>query len=210
MSFLWHFPAGFPGSALPTTLPCDVRTFLEGSHLRDCSACASEHSGGTARRAALGGRLTERAAAATPGRCTALPQRRPAAADSAQPTGGARGAAYSGSISPRHTGHATDRGERRAPPRRRRAASSSVGSPPTPVASKRRCQRRRAVTTAHAPHQPDDLAHHANVAAADRLHRVVLRLQPDVVGLLEEALDGRLLADQRDHDVAVARLVLAA
>ena len=29
MSFLWHFPAGFPGSALPTTLPCDVRTFLE-------------------------------------------------------------------------------------------------------------------------------------------------------------------------------------
>jgi hypothetical protein len=28
--FLWHFPAGFPGSALPTTLPCDVRTFLEG------------------------------------------------------------------------------------------------------------------------------------------------------------------------------------
>jgi hypothetical protein len=30
VSFLWHFPAGFPGSALPTTLPCDVRTFLEG------------------------------------------------------------------------------------------------------------------------------------------------------------------------------------
>ena len=29
--FLWHFPAGFPGSALPTILPCDVRTFLEGS-----------------------------------------------------------------------------------------------------------------------------------------------------------------------------------
>jgi hypothetical protein len=28
--FLWHFPAGFPGSALPTILPCDVRTFLEG------------------------------------------------------------------------------------------------------------------------------------------------------------------------------------
>ena len=30
VSFLWHCPAGFPGSALPTILPCDVRTFLEG------------------------------------------------------------------------------------------------------------------------------------------------------------------------------------
>ncbi len=39
MSFLWHFPAGFPGSDLPTTLPCDVRTFLEGLALRDCLAC---------------------------------------------------------------------------------------------------------------------------------------------------------------------------
>jgi hypothetical protein len=26
--FLWHFPAGHPGSALPTTLPCGARTFL--------------------------------------------------------------------------------------------------------------------------------------------------------------------------------------
>ena len=29
--FLWHFPAGFPGSTLSTTLPFDVRTFL-GAH----------------------------------------------------------------------------------------------------------------------------------------------------------------------------------
>jgi hypothetical protein len=29
VSFLWHFPAGFPGSLRATTLPCDVRTFLE-------------------------------------------------------------------------------------------------------------------------------------------------------------------------------------
>ena len=28
--FLWHFPAGHPGSALPTTLPCGARTFLTG------------------------------------------------------------------------------------------------------------------------------------------------------------------------------------
>jgi hypothetical protein len=26
--FLWHYPAGRPGSALPTTLPCGARTFL--------------------------------------------------------------------------------------------------------------------------------------------------------------------------------------
>src|SRR6185369_17476483 len=31
--FLWHFPAGFPGWALPTALPCGVRTFLEGFSL---------------------------------------------------------------------------------------------------------------------------------------------------------------------------------
>jgi hypothetical protein len=29
--FLWHYPAGHPGSALPTTLPCGARTFLTGS-----------------------------------------------------------------------------------------------------------------------------------------------------------------------------------
>jgi hypothetical protein len=28
--FLWHWPAGFPGSDFPTTLPYGVRTFLEG------------------------------------------------------------------------------------------------------------------------------------------------------------------------------------
>src|SRR5690606_1288442 len=28
--FLWHFPAGHPGSVLPTTLPCGARTFLDG------------------------------------------------------------------------------------------------------------------------------------------------------------------------------------
>jgi hypothetical protein len=28
--FLWHCPAGHPGSALPTTVPCGARTFLTG------------------------------------------------------------------------------------------------------------------------------------------------------------------------------------
>ena len=27
--FLWHFPAGYPGWVLPTTLPCGARTFLD-------------------------------------------------------------------------------------------------------------------------------------------------------------------------------------
>ena len=27
--FLWHWPAGYPEWALPTTLPCGARTFLE-------------------------------------------------------------------------------------------------------------------------------------------------------------------------------------
>ncbi|GAA3727676.1 hypothetical protein GCM10022402_05490 [Salinactinospora qingdaonensis] len=40
--FLWHYPAGHPGSVLPTTLPCGVRTFLDAAarrrdHLADSS-----------------------------------------------------------------------------------------------------------------------------------------------------------------------------
>ena len=37
---LWHFPAGHPGWALPTTLPCGVRTFLSfrRDHPADSSA----------------------------------------------------------------------------------------------------------------------------------------------------------------------------
>jgi len=31
--FLWHCPAGHPGSALPTTLPCGARTFLDGPRM---------------------------------------------------------------------------------------------------------------------------------------------------------------------------------
>jgi len=27
--FLWHFPSGHPAWALPSSLPCGVRTFLE-------------------------------------------------------------------------------------------------------------------------------------------------------------------------------------
>ena len=80
MSFLWHFPAGFPGSALPTTLPCDVRTFLEGYHLRDCSACNVS----IAPRAIPRSRAPPQPADCTP------PTRRPAAAatPARRPAGG--------------------------------------------------------------------------------------------------------------------------
>src|SRR3954464_8901045 len=35
---------GFPRVGLPTTLPCGVRTFLEGMHLRGCLACTDQRS----------------------------------------------------------------------------------------------------------------------------------------------------------------------
>jgi hypothetical protein len=44
--FLLHFPAGFPGSALLTTLPCDVRTFLEGDTSATAQPAAAQHSAG--------------------------------------------------------------------------------------------------------------------------------------------------------------------
>ena len=53
VSFLWHFPAGFPGSALPTILPCDVRTVLEG--------CTSAAARSAARQVSALRRYGERA-----------------------------------------------------------------------------------------------------------------------------------------------------
>src|SRR6202012_1285620 len=41
--FLWHCPAGHPGSVLPTTLPCGARTFL-------ATHCAARPPGRLARR----------------------------------------------------------------------------------------------------------------------------------------------------------------
>src|SRR6478735_4267567 len=93
--------------------------------------------------------------------------------------------------------------------------SSSMGSPP--ARSNRLCgadsNGARTLTSRpspHAPHQANDLPQHAHVAAADRLHRLVLGLEPDVVFLLEEALHGRLVADERNDDVAVDSCLLRA
>src|SRR3954468_9877753 len=54
------------------------------------------------------------------------------------------------------------------------------------------------------PEDSDDTAQQAHVAGANRLHALVLRLQPDLILLTEEALDGGLVVEQGDHDLAVA------
>ena len=55
--FLWHCPAGHPGSALPTTLSCGARTFLTGlapgataRPTHPCSGYAERHRAGVADR----------------------------------------------------------------------------------------------------------------------------------------------------------------
>jgi len=57
--FLWHCPAGHPGSALPTTLPCGARTFLTGlapgatarpTHPRSGYASSVDRAGDLARQ----------------------------------------------------------------------------------------------------------------------------------------------------------------
>ena len=105
------------------------------------------------------------------------------------------------------TGHSA-RSRRRAPPSRRR---------PGPPASDPRAGKRRPIGRARSSvditacsatgrRPPED----ADLLGADRLERGVLRLQADVVGLAEEGLDRRLLAHERDDDVAVGRGVLLA
>ena len=85
--FLWHFPAGFPGSALPTTLPFGVRTFLEGRFsLRPPRLLGQQLNGtlaGRAGRPCGSGRAPRRTAVRWPGRrgalrrgCTAAPAHR--------------------------------------------------------------------------------------------------------------------------------------
>src|SRR3954451_2054396 len=117
-------------------------------------------------------------------------------------------------------------GRRRGPPRRRRSrrrASASRRPPPGWSRSPRRRHppstrrsRRTAASRAasarswDAPIQPDEAAEDLHVLRPDRLVRGVLRLQADVVGLVEEALDRRLLPHERDDDLAVGGGLLAA
>ena len=74
---------------------------------------------------------------------------------------------------------------------------------------------RAAISVTDAPEDPDHLAEDLDVGRVDRLERLVLGLQPDAAVLAEEALHGRLVgglvvARERDDDLAVARVLLAA
>src|SRR3954447_2473040 len=86
----------------------------------------------------------------------------------------------------------------------RRTGTPGAGPPPN----------RGARPSAHSLCDPPHHAHHAaedlDFARPDRLERLVLRLQTDMVGLLEEPLDRRLLAHERDDDLAVLGGVLLA
>src|SRR6185312_12633244 len=52
--FLWHCPAGHPGWALPTTLPCGARTFLGRTRVLTRPparlVCRGDHATGRSRR----------------------------------------------------------------------------------------------------------------------------------------------------------------
>ena len=132
------------------------------------------------------------------------------------------------SLVSRTRGHGRRRGRRRARPRscrqqtrpsvRPRVVDRSVRAarPPTAACASSSATRRRSRRASkqqrhrytHLPEDSDHATEHAHLARADRLHRLVLRLQAHVVGLLEEALDRRLLAHERDDDLAVGRRVL--
>src|SRR5262249_4266575 len=57
------------------------------------------------------------------------------------------------------------------------------------------------------PEHADDATEHGGVAGAKRLHAIVLGLQADVVLLAEEPLHRRLVLEQGDDDLTVARLL---
>ena len=56
------------------------------------------------------------------------------------------------------------------------------------------------------PHHSEHTSDHLAVVYDDRVHRIVFRLQTDVIFLFVEALDGRIfIANECDYDVAILR-----
>src|SRR5262245_4695690 len=178
---LWHFPAGFPGWALPTAAPSGVRTFLEDSfrYLRDCLTRTLRvvRIRGSAEplRPVSGRRRFVRRARSRRWRSHRAPALRdiPGTPPGLEP-----------SRPPR----------RRGPDPRASPRTARTWGPPS----------RRQGPSRDPPEDSDDAAQKAHVADANRLHALVLRLQPDLILLTEEALDGRLLAEQGDHDLPIA------
>src|SRR5438270_7285096 len=98
-------------------------------------------------------------------------------------------APYAGFIVPPQTGQSTVVWAV-SPSQTPARTSSSVGSPPNESKRLGVCAV-KSIVMAHrrssdAPHQADHLAQNPDLAAADRLHRLVLRLQAHVILLLEE------------------------
>src|SRR4051812_20184319 len=116
---------------------------------------------------------------------------------------GAGAGANGSGVRPGGRGGAGDSGAKSEPWSAPRSLSSSCIPKP-------RRRSVRSMVSGHLPQHADHPAEDAHLARADRLHGLVLRLQTHVVGLLEEALDRRLLADEGDDDLAVLRRVLPA
>jgi hypothetical protein len=92
--FLWHCPAGHPGSALPTTLSCGARTFLTGlapgataRPTHPCSGYAGCHRPRVANRLGADEHARSGPSAVPPGRLAA-----PLAAQRSSGSGGRRSA----------------------------------------------------------------------------------------------------------------------
>src|SRR4051794_33449146 len=103
---------------------------------------------------------------------------------------------------------------RRAPPPRAARAAARAPARRTGTPGEAPPPNRGARPSAHSlcdpPHHAHDAAKDLDLARADRLQRIVLGLQPHVIGLAEEPLDRRLLTYESDDDLTVGRRVLLA
>ena len=159
--FLWHFPAGFPGWALPTALALWCPDFPRGAFTsRDCTASGLivRRRCGSAGTAAGLGELGPAALAAGLARD-------PPAAD------GALGAAAARRGPPRRRGprpRARSRRAGTAARRARRRGGSSTSAVRSLVAT---------ALTSNPPEHPDDPAEQLGVTGADRLVGLVRRLR---------------------------------
>src|SRR5512139_3812371 len=191
---LWHFPAGFPGWALPTALALWCPDFPRRHQPPRLPSSPFQRSPWGRCAEPLSPRLGKRESVRRAGTRRSRNLRSPALRDT---PGTPPGSEPSGP--PRRRGsclQASPRTARTGAASRPRLAGARVRSrAPRPLPPER---------SRDPPEDPHDAAEQAHVAGANRLHALVLRLEPDLILLTEEALDCRLVIDQGDHDLAVA------